>query len=76
MCIRDRDRERRLQDEDIALAACVHNAGARQHGVEVDRVRPVSYTHLDVYKRQGMAPQPEVVDIFRLKYDYLSLIHI
>ena len=29
----------------------------REGGRERERERAVSYTHLDVYKRQGLAPQ-------------------
>ena len=44
MCIRDRDGGKDTPDN--IVAAC-HVCNQRRH-------KPVSYTHLDVYKRQGM----------------------
>ena len=49
MCIRDRDEESRkaeLAEKQKALS------GAKKRMEDLDRIIPVSYTHLDVYKRQ------------------------
>ena len=37
----------------VAVIAGVQNVGYPRWKLEKDRVIPVSYTHLDVYKRQG-----------------------
>ena len=56
MCIRDRKKVIDLRDRDILVSAA---AGSGKTAVLVERIvnricvdNPVSYTHLDVYKRQ------------------------
>ena len=58
MCIRDRGGTEQIELEPVT-ARYVELAG-------ISRATPVSYTHLDVYKRQGIMPKiKEIIPEFK-----------
>ena len=52
MCIRDSKKTLVYGGANIGLMECIAKA-AKDNGSMIMGVIPVSYTHLDVYKRQG-----------------------
>ena len=57
MCIRDRIKVEDLKDEFFKplIRQTFEKSGERMTAAQIrHRLRPVSYTHLDVYKRQGV----------------------
>ena len=58
MCIRDRGKDTEVQAQQLAIRQDFDKAPpgglARNRGCCRDDLEPVSYTHLDVYKRQDL----------------------
>ena len=54
MCIRDRRSKGRLTEADVKAALREVKMALLEADVHFKVVKPVSYTHLDVYKRQEL----------------------
>ena len=59
-CPRCEQRTLMVHDDRLARARAAASARASEQSQAVSRFIPVSYTHLDVYKRQVLRPMPRV----------------